>query len=699
MKADYRTFRRGTSVSVFGFAIQLVLAVALLVYSQYSDDHASFTAAVYLGIGLLVWFTLGIMFDLQRRERLEALEIESFGADGVGSAFRSGEEEIREAARRLAVMQRFFVPGMSLLIAAALISAGWWRLNSARGIVTQDEAVVGEKPGWAIAIGIGAAFVGFVFARFVAGMAKQKVWASLRAGAAYAVGAALFGLAIAAAHFIGYAGDEDVALRYLPAVLSVVMIVLGCEVLVNFALDMYRPRRPGEASRAAFDSRVLGFLAAPDKIAESLGEAINYQFGIDVTGSWFYQLVSRSLLALAIVAVLTGWLLTGIVVVEPHQRAMILKWGKVVREDVGPGIHVKWPWPIGTLEIPEYTLEVRQGDRTVKTDIRTVEGIRVLHIGTTPPDDDTGPILWNKQHALNEQFLIVQPSESEGEREERADDAQTPVTRDVALVAVEVPMHYVVSDVRAFDEVAAPDVRDEMFASIGRRVVMQFASTLTVDQILASDRSRLAAELRKALQNEFASLNGGRGAGIEILFVGIEGVHPPMKVAPEFEKVIGDLQKRDMAIEDAESYKIQTLTRQAGTVQQAEEIAAKLDRLDEMMKKQVDPEVIAEYRLEIQHDLERAGGEMGALLLDASARRWTRHMGERGQAALHVGQVASYEAAPDLYRAKKYFEALIEAMSGSRVFIVPEHVGLVNIDLQDQDTVGTVFSPESGTQP
>lgn len=699
MKADYLTFRRGTSVSVLGFAIQLVLAIAFLVYSQYSNDHASFTAAVYLGIGLLVWFTLGIMFDLHRRERLESLEIESFGATEAGSAFRSSEEDIREAARRLAIMQRFFLPGISLVIAAALIAAGWWRLNSARAIVGQGDAVVGGKPGWAIAIGIGAAFVGFVFARFVAGMAKQKVWSSLRAGAAYSVGAALLGLAISAAHFIGYAGDEDVVLRYLPAVLSIVMIVLGCEVVVSFALDVYRPRRPGEAPRAAFDSRVLGFLAAPDKIAESLGEAINYQFGIDVTGSWFYQLVSRSLAALAIIAVLTGWLLTGIVVVQPHQRAMILNWGKVAREDVGPGIHVKWPWPIGNVDIPEYTLETHEGGKTFKAEIRTVEGVRVLHIGTNPPDEDSGPILWTKQHALNEQFLIVQPSKTEGDSSDQPSEAGAAVSRDVALVAVEVPMHYSVTDVRAFDEVAAPDVRDEMFASLGRRVVMQFASTLTVEQILATDRSRLAGELRDALRREFSKLNGGKGAGIEILFVGIEGVHPPMKVAPEFEKVIGDLQKRDMAIEDAESYKIQTLTRQAGTVQQAEVIAAKLDSLDEMMTQQVDPAEIAEFRLEIQHDLERAGGEMGALLLDASARRWARHMGERGQAALHVGQVASYEAAPDLYRAQKYFEAMVQAMSGARVFIVPEHLGLVNIELQDQDTAGTVFSPESGTEP
>lgn len=693
MKADYLTFRRGTSVSILGFAIQLVLALAFLIYAQYSRDHAAFTAALYLGLGLLVWFTLGVMFDLHRRERLEALEIDSFGATESGSAFTSGEEEIREAARRLAAMQRFFVPAMSLLIAVGLIAIGWWRLADAQTIVHQEATVDAALPGWGISIGIGAAFVGFVFARFVAGMAKQKVWASLRAGAAYAVGAALLGLALAVSHFINYAGKEDVALRYMPAAFAIALIVLGCEVIVNFAMDIYRPRRPGEDPRAALDSRVLGFLAAPDKIAESLGEAINYQFGIDVTGSWFYKLLSRSLATLAVLAAATAWLLTGLVVIEPHQRAMILTWGTVTRADVGPGLHFKWPWPISTVEIPEQ-VEMRVVDgRPVESRLRTVEGVRVLHIGTNPPDEDKGPILWTKQHALNEQFLIVQPSKDAVPA--GSSPAPSGDSKDVALVAVEVPVHYVVKDVRLFDEVASPEVRDRLFTSLGRRVVMNFASTLTVDQVLTTDRSRLAEQLRAELTREFGRLNGGRGAGIEILFVGIEGVHPPMKVAPQFEQVIGDRQKRDMAIEDAQRYKIERLTTAAGTVDRAETIASKLDQLDTMMRAGADETEIAEYRLEIQHDLEAAGGEMGALLIQASAQRWTRHMGERGRSALHQGQVASYTAAPELYRAKKYFEALAEVMVGARVFIVPENTSMVRLELQDARST-EVFNPEAG---
>ncbi|MCE7967589.1 MAG: hypothetical protein DYG94_02445 [Leptolyngbya sp. PLA3] len=679
-------------MSILGFAIQLVLALAFLIYAQYSRDHAAFTTALYLGLGLLVWFTLAVMFDLHRRERLEALEIESFGTSDTGSAFKTGEDEIREAARRLAAMQRFFVPSMSLLIAGGLIGVGWWRLGGGRAIVHQEAAVDAQLPGWGIAIGIGAAFVGFVFARFVAGMAKQKVWASLRAGAAYAVGAALFGLSLAVAHFIHYAGKEDVALRYLPVVFPIAMIVFGCEVIVNFALDIYRPRRPGEDHRAALDSRVLGFLAAPDKIAESLGEAINYQFGIDVTGSWFYKLLSRSLATLSMLAVTIAWLLTGLVVIEPHQRAMILTWGTVTRADVGPGLHVKWPWPISTVEIPEQVETTVVDGKPVHWRLRTVEGVRVLHIGTNPPDEDKGPILWTKQHALNEQFLIVQPSQDSAPAGVPAGEE----VREVALVAIEVPVHYVVKDVRAFDEVASPEVRDQLFTSLGRRVVMRFASRLTVDQVLTTDRSSLAEQLRSDLAREFAGLNNGKGAGIEILFVGIEGVHPPMKVAPQFEQVIGDRQKRDMAIEDAQLYKIERLTKAAGTVERAERIAGKLDELDAKMRGGAGEAEIAAFRLEIQHDLEEAGGEMGALLIEASARRWTRHMGERGRAALHQGQVASYTAAPELYRAKKYFEALAEVMTGARVFIVPEQTSMVRLELQDQGAGADVFNPEAG---
>lgn len=691
MKADYLTYRRGTSVSLLGFGIQLLLALVLLIYSQYGRDDVAFTAAVYAGIGLAVWLVLAVMFDLHRRERLESMEMEAIGSSESGSAFSGGAEDLRVAARRLATMQRFFVPTVSVLLAVALAGAGWWRFGPGRAHIAYEGAIDPAYPGWAISIGIGVAFVGFVFARFVAGMAKQGVWISLRAGAAWIVGVALFAFSMAVAQFVLYAGQEDVVLRYLPAVVAVVMVLLGAEIFLSFILNLYRPRRPGEDQRPAFDSRFLGFLAAPDKIAESIGEAVNYQFGVDVTGSWFYQLLSRWIALLFGLGALTAWLMTALVVIEPDQKGLVVTLGKNTGRLVGPGLHAKWPWPISSVVVPEYEqTEYTHEGRLTRATVYTTSGVRVIQIGTSPPDSGTGPILWTTQHSANEDYLIVQPP-----RVDEGAGRQTGAPA-AALLAVEVPLQFSISDVERYEELATPGMRDELLRAVGRRAVTQYMSKLSVDDILGSRRTDIAVGLRGLLEAEYAKLNDGKGAGIEILYVGVEGVHPPQSVAQNFELVVQNQQKQRTSIENAQRVKVEVLSEVAGSVASAERVAAMLDELDELKRQSADAVAIAELRIAIQRELERSGGKMGSQLIAASAQRWTRHMDEKGRASLYVGQVASYEASPLVYRSMKYFDALAEAMRDARVYLVPDSNGMVEIDVQDKSAGAEMFDPNAG---
>jgi len=131
------------------------------------------------------------------------------------------------------------------------------------------------------------------------------------------------------------------------------MVVLGFEVFLNFVLDVYRPRKAGELPRPALDSRILGFAAAPDRVAASISEAINYQFGYNVTSSWLYQLLARWVLALVVFGGLVLWLMSSFAVIQPHQSGIVLRFGNYQRT-IGPGLHVKAPWPIDTVEVPVY---------------------------------------------------------------------------------------------------------------------------------------------------------------------------------------------------------------------------------------------------------------------------------------------------------------------------------------------------------
>src|SRR5690606_1967274 len=110
-----------------------------------------------------------------------------------GSVFESNED-LRVAVRRLEWMHKWLVPAASLVLAGAFALFGlarlgiWpfgpWSLAPISERLSPRNFDVPGYEGVFIALGLVLAAGGFVFARYVSGMAKQPVWANLRGGAA-----------------------------------------------------------------------------------------------------------------------------------------------------------------------------------------------------------------------------------------------------------------------------------------------------------------------------------------------------------------------------------------------------------------------------------------------------------------------------------------------------------------------------------
>jgi modulator of FtsH protease HflK len=692
MKADYLSYQRATTRSLLGLAIQLALGLLLLLNGLFGNDHASITAGLVILMGVPVWLILAVVYDQHRRERIEAIEAESFAASEAASSsvFDQHGEDLRVAAKRLKLMYKILVPAVSLTVGAMMIGIGIVRFRAGESALPTWTSH--DVRGWSIAFGLAVAFVGFLFARYISGMAKQKVWSNLRGGAGFAVAAALLGLTMAAAQFIDILGP-DVVLKYLQVAFPVVMIALGAEIFLNFVLDLYRPRKPGEFPRPAFESRVLGFVAAPDRIAESIGEAINYQFGYDVSGSWFYQLLQRTVFRVLIpVAVLVLWGMSSLAVVRPHEKGLVLRFGAFNRI-IEPGLNFKWPWPIETIDVPEFTKKDPQGK--VEYVSRTVTGVRTIDIGTTPPDQGK-PVLWTNDHAGKEIFFLVQPGQS------AVKNSDSGSTRDLSILAAEIPLHYAVSDVLTYEQLGPPELRDDLLKAVAQRAAMQYLSTLAVGDLLSSDRTTVRHELTRRVETAFAGLNPDasgtpRGSGVQILFVGLDDVHPPKETASLFEMVVGAEQKGVTAkVLDAQARAIEILVKTVGSVELADKITREIDALEDMTPSgEPTPEqdkAIAEQRVKIKGLIQNAGGRAASLILEASADRWARHMGEKTRLAEYQGQLRTYLAAPAVYRASLYFDALKTAMSNARVFIVDGKPRLwFKGDMTDRESIGEIF--------
>jgi len=665
MTQDPVAFRRATAVCLAGLALQLVTALALVVYGTLTADRVAVTAFLYVAPGALIWITLALLYHQHRLERLEAAELEALTAreaEGAASIFDEAPEDLQVAARRLAWMHRYLSPVMSLLVAGLYIGFGALRLT-----VEPPAEAWSTQPGWGVGVGFLLAAAGFIFARFVAGMAGHEVWALLRGGASAAIGAALTAALLGAGHALGY-GGMGWLMAGLHKGLPVAMIVLGGEILFNFLLNLYRPRRPGEAPRPAFDSRLLSFLAAPDRIAETISEAINYQFGFDVSSTWFYQLLSRWTVALLTLAAAVLWLLTVFVVVEPNEQALILRSGSLVRE-AGPGLHLKAPWPVGSV--------VRRPARAVNT----------ISLRQTPLDE-SAPVVWTEPHVVGqERYHIVRASSGE------------PGAGDLALLGADLVVQYEVVDLKAYyllagdsDDPDDPDAlrRGVLEETVKRQFLLELGSR-SVDEVLGQGRLELVRSLRRGVERAWAALNPDPqtgqplGAGVRVLAVNLQAVHPPSEkqVAQAFHNVVDAQQRRLAAISKAQAEQVRTLARSAGRAELARRIVRALDELEQLAAAGGDEQAVAAQEKRVEALLGEAGGDAASLIAKARADRWRAHMDARARAARQQGRALAYKAAPYVYTAMLYLQTLRDVLADARVFITTFDTSDVQFDFTE----------------
>ncbi len=695
MKADYLSYRIATGRCILGMVLQGALAAILVVYGIITKDHAAVTASGYTILGVPIWLALAIVFDQHRRERVEALEAEALAQQGGStSVFDTAAGEFHPAAKRLAAMHRIFLPIVSVAMGLAYLGMGYWRLSSARRFLATNDAPVNPTDahvtlGWGLAIGLLTGVVGFIFARFISGMAKQAIWSNLRAGAAAIVGTALMGLGIAIGSFADLAGSDAVR-RTLPLIVPIAMMVLGVEVFANFLLNFYRPRKAGIMPAPAFDSRVLGFVAAPDRIAASISDAINYQLGFDVSSSWFYNLISKSLGALLAMAAVLLWAMSAVEIIEPHQRGIVLRFGAFERE-VGPGWHWKLPWPIERVEVPVYEEVDREGHRS--TVAETTTGVRVMQLGSLPPVDAKKAILWTNEHAQEEVYQIVQPGSTDAKATESG-----AAGRDVALISAEIPLHYVIENVELYDRLGDQQTRDAIIGAVARRQIVQFFSGRSVDEVLGGNPELLARQLQDLVNTALNDIPNGnaKGTGVRAVFVGVNGVHPPRESADKFEFVVQAEQKREARLEDARKDRIQKLTEVVGSVELADKIVVELKGLAALSDSGADQNALKEQQFKVQTLLETAGGAAASLVQKARADRWATHMSERGRAARYQGQIAAFQANPVLFQVSQYLDSLQTAIKDARVYVTDDSVPdlRLNWDIKDVDNGAATFDPE-----
>jgi membrane protease subunit HflK len=663
--------RRAASVAAAGFLIQIVTAGALFGVSFWSGSDVVEAAARLSAFGVPIWLILYLVFKQQRRVRTEELETEELKRARGGGADTAlfdevGDEELLIERNRLRWLVSWLMPAGTIVLSLAILIThfvGWgWELEDAFKPATEGGITSADEPRLIMWFVVGCGFVSFLWARYTLALSRIDQWHPLHAGATWMAVNALVCLGVVIALMAGE--NIEWIEPLVTCAIRILLFVIGLEFAVNYILDLYRPRARTEVPRPSFDSRLLGLVSEPGDIARSIAEAINYQFGFEVSTTWFYQLLQRWMLPLVVVTFIAVVLLTSIVIIDADEQAVIERFGRPWQAEgefvagdphsarvIDPGLHWKFFYPIDVV----HRAPVRRTNEIV--------------IGEPPTEEarEGSAILWTEQHQyVAEMLLLVASSEEAGPAGgeiEKKDEQDSDAGKSVAasLLMISVPIEYRVKDIDAYlYNYAEPE---RVMESVVYQIVSDYASRVEIDQLIGPGRADFNVELSRRFQRKLDELD----VGIELVFAGLRGAHPPAEeqVAAVFQKVVSARTNMGTMIATAEGQAQKLLTEAAGSVDRAlalDEAIREKDRLEQSANadaerlRQAYERVDALLMGDAASGIAPASGEAAKLIANARERSSKAITEAANKARQFSAEVAAYEASPVLYKTRKRLE-------------------------------------------
>jgi regulator of protease activity HflC (stomatin/prohibitin superfamily) len=395
---------------------------------------------------------------------------------------------------------------------------------------------------------------------------------------------------------------------------------MAAELLVTLLLEIYRPRLKGRVARPLYDSRLVGLLGQPESLFTTAAQALDYQFGFKVSETWLFKLLQQSLPALLLTQLAVLLLSTCVVFIDAGQQGVLERCGRRVAGGVLlPGAHLKLPWPVEKV----YRYRTDQ--------------IQSFSIGFTPDSatESEPVILWTRPHNNEENFLVAN-RETPTFQNDGGDPNDVLKAPPVSLITVSIPVHFQIASV--LDWAYNNNEPTNLLADLATREVVRYLASVDMNDIMANARLEAAGLLRDRIQ----AAADARQLGVKIIFVGLQDIHPPTKVAGDYEKVVGAEETKQAAILKARAEAIRTNALAVAQAFTTTNVAA-----------------AARQRFEV----------------DSFAR-----------AALFTNQIPAFAAAPSVYRQRAYFHMFADATANARKYIllVTNTQDVVIFDLEDK---------------
>ena len=365
-------------------------------------------------------------------------------------------------------------------------------------------------------------------------------------------------------------------------VLLAVVLVIIAESFLHALFRFYQPKRLRVTSEGFGRSVLLPTLFGEAGPIRSLAAATEKNFGVKFAETWLVRLARVLTAPLALFGLLGLWASTTVTRVPVDSRGVPISRGEFQTPALSPGLHWHAPWPWASIAI--------------------VQTERVQELALGFERDLAGPVLWAEKHFEGEQNLLLGGGEE--------------------LLTINVPVQYRVRDAVAFLRHTADPAR--ALESLGYRQLLALTGEHTAFGLMTTDRAEVSDKIRSQLQLACDRLN----LGLEIVFVGLKDVHPPVAVASAYQDVISAEEERSALVDQSRTYSVLALG--------SAKVAARLARIQ------------AEA---------------------AATERRTRASGESSR---FLAPLATYRAHADVFTTRLRLETLESALADLRqLYVVP----------------------------
>ncbi len=224
-------------------------------------------------------------------------------------------------------------------------------------------------------------------------------------------------------------------------------------------------------------------------------------------------------IGLLAILVAVVWLASGIYIVDPRERGVVLQFGRY-KETTGPGPHMRLPWPIQSHEVVN------------------LSGVRTVEVGYRGSE---------KNKVLKEALML---------------------TDDENIVSVQFAVQYLLKDPK--DYIFKNRHPEDTVVQAAETAIREVVGKSKMDFVLFENRDKIAADTTKLMQEILDRYE----TGIQIRAVTMQSVQPPEQVQGAFEDAVKASQDRDRQKNEGQAYANDVVPKARGTAARLIEEAA-----------------------------------------------------------------------------------------------------------------------------